>query len=87
MIIFLSEPFVQLADILIQRVTIDLVPEEIRNSVYSLVPSLAALLSFPFMAIMGFVLEDISFSIGMVILGCLGFASSFCFYLSEKMSS
>jgi MFS family permease len=86
MIIFLSEPFVQLADILIQRVTIDLVPEEIRNSVYSLVPSLAALLSFPFMAVIGFVLEDISFSIGMVILGCLGFVSSLCFYLSEKMS-
>lgn len=64
-----------------QRILIDLVPSEIRNSVYSLIPTLAALFGVPFMIIVGFTLDTINFTSGVLILLGLAIVSTVFFML------
>ena len=77
----------QLIFIMSQRILIDLVPSEIRNSVYSLIPTLAALFGVPFMIIIGFTLDTINFSTGPLILLGLAIISTIFFMLYARETS
>ncbi|MDF1537390.1 MAG: MFS transporter [Candidatus Thorarchaeota archaeon] len=52
----ITDAFGSLAGILTQRVMLDVVPNKIRNSVYSLQPTLTLLLAMPFVAFFGWLL-------------------------------
>ena len=54
--------------ILQARVMIELVPDEYRNSVYSLIPTLLNILSIPFVALGGFCITTYGFSSGLLLI-------------------
>lgn len=73
-----------LGQILLQRLLIEVVPDQIRNSVYSLVPTLVSVVSIPFLALVGYVIEEVSFSLGIVVNGVLAFASGVFFFFGLR---
>ncbi|TFF96789.1 MFS transporter, partial [Candidatus Thorarchaeota archaeon] len=56
-----TEMFSGFAEILTQRVMIDVIPNRIRNSMYSLKPTLATILSIPLIGVFGWVLQLFGF--------------------------
>ena len=59
----ISDSFGSLAGILTQRVMLDVVPNKIRNSVYSLQPTLTLLLAMPFVVFFGWLLPQHGFPV------------------------
>jgi len=60
-VFIVTDAFGSLAGILTQRVMLDVVPNKIRNSVYSLQPTLTLLLAMPFVALFGWLLPQSGF--------------------------
>jgi MFS family permease len=60
-VFIVSNAFGGLANILTQRVMLDVVPNKIRNSVYSLQPTLALLMAMPLVAFFGWLLPQSGF--------------------------
>lgn len=60
-VFIVTDAFGSLAGILTQRVMLDVVPNKIRNSVYSLQPTLTLLLAMPFVAFFGWLLPQSGF--------------------------
>ena len=60
-VFIISDAFGGLANILTQRIMLDVIPNKIRNSVYSLQPTLALLIAMPFIAFFGWLLPQSGF--------------------------
>jgi len=86
LIFIITGIFNQLTLILRQRIIIDLVPEEIRNSVYSLIPTIVGILSIPFMIIVGNLVNTYNISTGILFLALFEIAAAIAFYLSFKFT-
>ncbi|MFW9780371.1 MAG: MFS transporter [Candidatus Heimdallarchaeota archaeon] len=65
-----------LGNILRQRVTLDLIPSEYRNSVYSLIPSLISIVGIPLLPIAGRLVEDNGLSAGILMIAMIAFAGT-----------
>ena len=70
-----------------QREVLDLVPIKIRNSIYSLIPTIVGLFSIPFMILVGYLIEKYNFSTGIMILALLEITAALFFYLYFKNST
>ena len=68
LILVLTVFFGGFADILTSRILLDVIPDRIRNSVYSLIPTVALLFAIPQIILIGFILQYFGFSISLVIL-------------------
>jgi MFS family permease len=55
------------AAILTQRLLLDVIPNRIRNSVYSLMPTLAMILALPQIVIIGFTIQNFGFPVSLII--------------------
>ncbi len=77
--------FDQLTMVLRQRIMIDLVPERIRNSVYSLIPTIVGILSVPFMSVVGVLIGTFNISTGIMFLAIFEIAAACAFYISFKL--
>jgi MFS family permease len=62
-------PIINIALALIQRIMIDLVPSEYRNSVYSLMPTIFSLIGIPVIPLAGIIIEDFGLAAGIFIAG------------------
>ncbi|MGD9396152.1 MAG: MFS transporter [Candidatus Thorarchaeota archaeon] len=62
------------AEILTQRVLIDVIPNRIRNSMYSLFPTLATLFAIPQIALFGWLITIIGFPLTLASCGVISFA-------------
>ncbi|MFW9909614.1 MAG: hypothetical protein ACFFEF_13665 [Candidatus Thorarchaeota archaeon] len=71
-----SDAFGGLANILTQRVMLDVVPNKIRNSVYSLQPTIALLLAMPFIAFFGWLLPQSGFPLTFVLMSIVSLIGS-----------
>ncbi|MFW9986932.1 MAG: MFS transporter [Candidatus Odinarchaeota archaeon] len=81
-IIFLvSDVFAALAQILNQRVLIDVVPSHIRNSLYSFRPTLAMLIAMPLMIIFSFLLTIYRFPLTFALISLVALLGA---YLTKK---
>ncbi len=61
------------AMVLSQRILLDVIPNRIRNSVYSLMPTVAMILALPQIVIVGFVIQYLSFPVALVMCATLSF--------------
>jgi len=61
------------AEILTQRVLIDVIPNRIRNSMYSLFPTLATLFAIPQIALFGWLITIIGFPMTLAACGIISF--------------
>ena len=68
-----------------QKLFLDLIPDEIRNSIYSLIPTLTLIVSAPVVSIAGGVVETIGFPITLGILAGLSIIAAFFYYISTRM--
>ncbi|MFX0116831.1 MAG: MFS transporter [Candidatus Hodarchaeota archaeon] len=68
-------PWASVEGILRQRLVVDLIPDEYRNSIYSLQSSLAVLVCVPFLIIGGGVISEFGFSMGILTTVAMGFVS------------
>jgi MFS family permease len=59
--------FSRFANILTQRLLLDVIPNRIRNSVYSLIPTVAMILALPQIVIIGFVIQSLGFPTALVL--------------------
>ncbi|MHA1882211.1 MAG: MFS transporter [Candidatus Thorarchaeota archaeon] len=72
LIIFgITDFFSAFGDILTQRVMIDVIPNRIRNSMYSLQPTLAIILSIPLIAFFGLFIPHYGFGYAFLLLGLI----------------
>ena len=68
--------------ILRSRILLDIVPDQFRNSVYSLIPSLVALLGIPIIPIVGFIVELYGLESGIIISLVIAIIASICIFSS-----
>ncbi|OLS18625.1 MAG: hypothetical protein HeimC3_49030 [Candidatus Heimdallarchaeota archaeon LC_3] len=68
----------QIGQIMFQRLLIEFIPNEIRNSIYSLVPTIVSIVSFPFLVVAGYLIENVHFSAGILFNGSIGIISALC---------
>ncbi len=80
-IFLISDVFAALAQILNQRVLIDVVPSHIRNSLYSFRPTLAMLVAMPLMIIFSLVLTIYRFPLTLALVSLVALLGA---YLSKK---
>ncbi|MFW9788123.1 MAG: MFS transporter [Candidatus Thorarchaeota archaeon] len=57
----------RIANVLSQRLLLDVIPNRIRNSVYSLIPTVSMILALPQIAIIGFTIQYLGFPISLMI--------------------
>ncbi|MHA2297658.1 MAG: MFS transporter [Candidatus Hodarchaeales archaeon] len=74
---------IKVTRILEQRIYLDLVPDQNRNAVYSLIPTLVLLVSVPTVIISGQLLEDYGLTSTLVFLLLLGLVSTVFFFLAR----
>lgn len=67
--------------IIIQRIYLDVIPDNTRNSFYSLLPTLMLIVSSPLMAISGYIGEEIGFPFLFTFLGILAFIGSILYII------
>ncbi|UCH05837.1 MAG: MFS transporter [Candidatus Thorarchaeota archaeon] len=67
LVFVLSSVFSTLAQVLTQRILIDAIPSEIRNSVYSLSPTLSTLFAMPMIVSVGWLVPNVGFPIAMAL--------------------
>ena len=67
-----------------QKLFLDLVPDGIRNSIYSLIPTLALIASAPVISIAGGIVESIGFSHTLTILAGISLIAAFFYFISTK---
>ena len=73
---------------LMRRVTIDLVPSENRNAIYSLVPTISGALSIPMIPFAGALIEKygLIYGVGVVfIISLIGFSMFYVYTVLRKM--
>ncbi len=63
--------FSQFANILTQRQLLDVIPNRIRNSMYSLQPTISTLLAIPQILVFGWIIADFSFSVALAGVGMI----------------
>lgn len=68
--------------ILRSRILLDIVPDQFRNSVYSLIPSLVALLGIPIIPIVGVIVELYGLESGIIISLVIAIIASICIFSS-----
>jgi hypothetical protein len=66
--------FATIAAILSQRILIDVIPSRIRNSIYSLRPTLVMIVSFPLVVIFGNLVPSLGFPISFILLSIISLA-------------
>ncbi|MFX1254622.1 MAG: hypothetical protein ACFFCZ_23625 [Promethearchaeota archaeon] len=69
-------------EVLRQRLSLDMIPDAYRNSVYSLLPTLSLIASIPAVLIAGTLIEVLEIPLTLVILTLVGIISSVFLYLS-----
>ncbi len=83
-IFFFLDAGVNLSNILRQRLLLDIVPDKIRNSVYSLLPTLTLIISSPVVLIAGSIIEILGLPMTLIILTIFGIFSSFFLYVGMQ---
>jgi len=81
---FIFSAFLYIFLILRQRLILDLVPNSIRNSIYSLFPTLTLLLGAPLFVLSGSMIEHFDISFALTFLIIIGIISSSSMYLSFR---
>jgi MFS family permease len=76
--------FFYIPNILQQRIFLDLIPDENRNAVYSLIPTVLLLVNAPAVASGGQLLTSWGSSATLFVLGLIGLIGSFFFYISLR---
>ncbi|MFX0171746.1 MAG: MFS transporter [Candidatus Hodarchaeota archaeon] len=72
----------RLANILRQRIMVDLVPSEYRNAIYSLIPTIISLIGIPVLPIVGRVIEDLGITAGIAIAGGVSLFGAISLFIS-----
>ncbi|MFW9994177.1 MAG: hypothetical protein ACFFD4_19185 [Candidatus Odinarchaeota archaeon] len=75
----------KIANILEQRLFLDLIPDRNRNAVYSLIPTLVLLASAPAVIIGGELLTSLGLTVSTAVLGLTGLAGTIFFYLALRV--
>ncbi len=83
-VMFILDIGVNAAFSLRQKLFLDLVPDKIRNSIYSLIPTLALIASAPVISIAGGIVESIGFSQTLAILAGISLIAAFFYFISTK---
>jgi hypothetical protein len=65
--------FSRFANILTQRMLLDVIPNRIRNSVYSLIPTVAMMLALPQIVFIGYTIQNLGFPISLAICSIVSF--------------
>ena len=63
----------RMAMVLSQRMLLDVIPNRIRNSVYSLIPTVAMILALPQIVIIGYVIQYLGFPVALAICSLTSF--------------
>lgn len=74
--------FILLVDIIQQRIFLDIIPDQNRNSVYSLIPTLVLLVSTPSVVLAGILLAEVGVPVTLFFLNLLGIFGPICFWIS-----
>ena len=74
--------FYQIGNILAQQLFLDHIPDQNRNSIYSLIPTILLLITAPGAILGAFLIKNLGFSITALILGVVGIVSIMFYYLS-----
>ena len=74
----------RLYDTLTQRVLSVIVPSEKRNSIYSLLPSIALILQIPLLSVIGFEVQKFSIINGVIILLIISLIGSVCLLIYQR---
>lgn len=81
---FILDMGINAADNLRKKLFLDLIPDEIRNSIYSLIPTLALIVSAPVVSIAGGIVETGGFPQTLAALAGISTISAFFFFISTK---
>lgn len=81
---FILDMGINAADNLRKKLFLDLIPDEIRNSIYSLIPTLALIVSAPVVTIAGGIVETGGFPQTLAALAGISTISAFFFFISTK---
>jgi MFS family permease len=73
---FISGVFLAIRQILTQRVLLDAIPNEVRNSVYSLFPTIHLLLAMPQIIIFGWVISEFGVPLALFLCGLVSLAGA-----------
>jgi len=77
LVFVLSSVFSTLAQILTQRILIDAVPSDIRNSVYSLSPTLSTVFAMPMIVAVGWLVPNLGFPVAMALCAAVSLVGVF----------
>jgi MFS family permease len=72
----------RLANILRQRIMVDLVPSEYRTAIYSLIPTIISLIGIPVLPIVGKIIEDFGITAGIAIAGGVSLFGAISLFIS-----
>lgn len=75
---------VMVLDVLLRRFYLDVVPDNIRNSIYSLIPTLILIFSSPVIIFAGFFVEKYGFSTSLLLMACIGSIGALFIYFGMK---
>ena len=78
---------VRIGHILRDRIIIDLVPSEVRNSIYSLIPTLISIFSIPLLQIAGLLIDQSGLTAGITFVFGICITGSCILYISLKLRS
>lgn len=77
--------FYQIGNIITQQLFLDYVPDQNRNSIYSLIPTVLLIITAPGAVIGGFLIKNFGFSVTTFVLGGMGLVSVAFFYFSVRL--
>ena len=82
--ILINGTLLQLTVILRRRLLFDLIPSEIRNSVYSLIPTITALFGIPVLTIFGYLVDSFGLTVALFGVLLIELVSTFLIYTGFK---
>ncbi|MHA2305130.1 MAG: hypothetical protein ACXACU_07025, partial [Candidatus Hodarchaeales archaeon] len=80
----LTSSLYYIGETLRQRVMIELIPSEHRNAIYSLIPTIVALIGFPLIPITGRMIDLFNLNAGIVVALTVNFIGALCIFYSFR---
>jgi hypothetical protein len=80
----LTSSLFYIGETLRQRVIIELIPSEHRNAIYSLTPTIVALLGFPLIPLTGRIIDIFNLQAGLIISLIINFIGALCILYSFR---
>lgn len=85
LMVLIVPAFADLSNLIAGRVGMEIVPSEIRNSIYSLLPSIIAILGIPVLIIAGFMIEAVGLPGGILMALATHLTGSFLIFVSFRV--